>query len=114
MTPPLWPLRLIPRRSPGILASLGISVVALGAAVAVRVLVLGFDRGLGLSVTYFPALIVVTLAAGARWGWAALAAAVGLHLISPSAFAIPSDALALLGLFVLSGGIPGLVAAGFR
>lgn len=114
MTPPLWPLRFIPRRSPGILASLGISVAALGAAVAVRLLVLGVDRGLGLSVTYFPALIVVTLAAGARWGWAALAAAIGLHLVSPSPYAVPSDALALLGLFILSGAITVLVAAGFR
>jgi PAS domain S-box-containing protein len=114
MTPAPWPLRLIPRRSPGFLASLGISVAALGAAVAVRLLVLGFDRGLGLSVTYFPALIVVTLASGARWGWLALAAAVGLHLISPSAFAVSGDAAMLLGLFVLSGGVTVLVAAGFR
>lgn len=114
MAPEIWPLRFIPRRSLGFLASLGISAVALAVAIAIRLLVLGFDRGLGLSVTYLPALTVITLATGARWGWASLAAAVALHFAWPSVFAVRGDAFALLVLFVLSGAVTVLVAAGFR
>ncbi len=113
MTPAPWPLRFVPRRTPGFLPSLGICVAALGAAAGTRLILLGFDKGLGLSVTYFPALIVVTLAAGPRWGWAALVAAVVLQQFSPSAFAV-GDALALQALFVLSAAITILVAGALR
>jgi PAS domain S-box-containing protein len=114
MTPALWPLRLVPRRSPSFLTGLGISGAALGLAVAARLLILGVDKGLGLSVTYFPALIVATIFAGPRWGWASLAAAVGLHFASPSGFIAAPDYLALLALFLISGAATLIVSAAFR
>jgi PAS domain S-box-containing protein len=114
LRPAFWPLRLVPRRSPGFVAGFLICAAALAVALGVRFLVLGFDRGAGLSVTYFPALIVATLFAGARWGWATLAAAVGLHVLSPSGFAVGADAVPLLALFVISGAATLLVAQSFR
>jgi len=114
MMPALWPLRLVPRRSPGFLTGLAVSSGVLAAAIAVRLVVLGFDKGLGLSVTYFPALIVATLFAGPRWGWAALVAAVGLHLLSPSGFIARPDSIPLLALFVLSGAVTLVVSQSFR
>ncbi|HEY0647726.1 hybrid sensor histidine kinase/response regulator [Phenylobacterium sp.] len=114
MTPALWPLRLVPRRSPSFLTGLGISGAALAVAVAARLIILGVDKGLGFSVTYFPALIVTTIFAGPRWGWASLAAAVGLHLISPNGFIAASDYLGLLALFLISGAATLIVSAAFR
>jgi len=114
MMPALWPLRLVPRRSPGFLTGLAVSSGALATAIAVRFMVVGFDKGLGLSVTYFPALIVATLFAGPRWGWASLAAAVGLHLLSPSGFIAAPDSISLLVLFVLSGAATLVVSESFR
>ena len=114
MTPSLWPLRLAPRRSPGLLEGLGITLLALVVAIALRLMVLGLDKGLGPSITYFPALIAVTILVGARWGWVALAAAVGLNFASPSGFNEPSEALPILALFIISGAVTVVVCEGFR
>src|SRR5687767_7233556 len=113
MTPALWPLRLVPRRSPSFLEGLAVTSLALAAAVGLRLLVLGFDKGLGPSVTYFPALIAATILAGARWGWATLAAAVALNFAFPSPLA-SANPLTLLALFVISGALTVVVCEGFR
>ena len=63
MTPVEWPLRLIPRRSPGVWRSLGVCVLALAVAIAARMLLLGPERGGGLSFTYLPALMLAAIVA---------------------------------------------------
>ncbi|MDP3660560.1 PAS domain-containing sensor histidine kinase, partial [Phenylobacterium sp.] len=95
------------------LNALTLSVVALAAAIVLRVLFLGFDRGLGLSVTYLPALLAVTLYAGAWWGGATLVAAIGLNLLAPSPLTNgPTPALTTM--FMLSGAVVVLFADAFR
>jgi len=113
MTPALWPLRLVPRRSPSFIEGLAVTAAALAVAVGLRLLVLGLERGLGPSVTYFPALICATILVGARWGWVALAAAVALNFAFPSPLAA-MDSLTLLALFVVSGALTVVVCQGFR
>ncbi|PZQ64675.1 MAG: hypothetical protein DI570_04395 [Phenylobacterium zucineum] len=113
ITPENWPPRLVPRRAPGLLAGVAITVLGLGAAILVRFLVLGFDRGLGPSMTYLPALSVITLFAGPRWGWAGLAVAAGLNLLSPSTF-LEGDSPALLALFAASAALTVIISAGYR
>jgi len=113
MMPALWPLRLVPRGSPTFLEGLAVTAVALAAAVGLRLLLLGFDKGLGPSVTYFPALIGVTILVGARWGWAALATAVALNFAFPSPLAA-TDSLTLLALFVVSSALTVVVCQTFR
>ena len=114
MTPSLWPLRLTPRRSPGFIEGLVITLAALVVAIALRLLVLGFDKGLGPSVTYVPALIAATILVGARWGWVALAIAVALNFASPSGFNEPTEAFPILALFVVSAAVTVVVCEGFR
>ena len=75
MTPVEWPLRLIPRRPPTFLEGLAVSVLAGAVAVLVRGALVGWSQTLGLSGTYFPAIMVATVYGGARWGWATLLAA---------------------------------------
>ena len=108
-----WPLRLASNRSPSFLGGLGVTAAALAGAIGVRLAFLGADNGLALSVTYFPAFIFVTLYGGQFWGWAALAAALGISLAAPSAFVVGA-ANALGGMFALSGAITVLVSAAFR
>jgi PAS domain S-box-containing protein len=92
---------------------LAITFLGLGAAVLVRFLVLGFDRGLGPSMTYLPALSVITLYAGSRWGWIALVAAAALNLLSPSTF-LEGDSPTLLALFAASAAITVVISSGYR
>lgn len=113
MTPALWPLRLVPRRSPTFLEGLAVTTVALVAAVALRLLLLGLERGLGLSITYFPALIAATILVGARWGWLLLATAMTLNLLSPSPF-LTVDLVRLQALFCVSGALTVLLCQSFR
>jgi PAS domain S-box-containing protein len=85
MIPVEWLLRLIPRRSPTFVYGLCISLTAMIAAIVVRVAFLGFDKGMGLSVTYLPGLMLATLYAGWRWGLATLVTAIVLSYFAPSA-----------------------------
>jgi PAS domain S-box-containing protein len=97
-----WSQRLVPRRSPPLAEAFGVTLLALGAAAAVRMAFLGVDHGLALSATYFPAFMLATYFGGHRWGWAALAVAIGLGFAAPSAFAV-ADAPDELALFMVSG-----------
>jgi PAS domain-containing protein len=87
--------------------------VALVAAVGLRLLLLGPDRGLGLSITYFPALIAATILVGARWGWLLLATALTLNLLSPSPF-LTVDLVRLQALFGVSGALTVALCQNFR
>jgi PAS domain S-box-containing protein len=114
MIPAQWPVRLIPRRAPGFLISLAISAGALLAAVAIRAAFLGLDNASSISSTTFPALIVATLYAGPRWGWATLLAALALGLISPFVRADGVSQVALTVMFSLSGAATVFVSATLR
>ena len=72
MTPIELPIRWIPKRRPHPLAAFAITVACIGVAMAVRVLVLGIDPYLALTSTYFPAIIVIAIYAGARWSLGAV------------------------------------------
>ena len=93
---------------------LAVSVIALGLSILARTALLGFANGLGLSATYFPAFIVVTLVAGSRWGWATLAVALALDAVAPSAIAADRESIALRLLFAISGAATVAVAGAFR
>src|SRR5262245_49665044 len=99
------PLRLIPRRSPPLWMGFVICVVAVAAAIVLRGALVGWQNALGFSATLFPALIVATLYAGPRWGWATLAAVVGIGLVAPQNFPAGLSALGIILQFVVSGAV---------
>ncbi|MFN3584576.1 ATP-binding protein [Phenylobacterium sp.] len=114
MTPSEWPLRLVPRRSPPLWAALGVSVVSLGVAMALRGLLLGFQHAGGLGPTTLPALIVICLYAGPRFGWAALVAAIAAGLFSPIVQPRGAADTAVVAMFALSGVITVLFSTTLR
>ena len=112
MTPALWPLRLIPRRSPRFVTGLAITAGALAAAILVRGLLLGWPQAVGLSATTFPALIVATLYAGSGWGWAALALSMLLSRLTPLSTNL--DETQILAMFAVSAGLTVIVSSSLR
>ena len=68
MTPIEWSLRIIPARKPRFLVSLAVTLAAVGAAFAVRLMVIGRGGDVTPTSNLFPALIVISLYAGWRWG----------------------------------------------
>jgi len=114
MTPALRPLRLIPRRSPPFLTGLAISALSLAAAVGLRILLLGPENATGLSATTFPALIVATLYAGPRWGWASLVAALLGGFWAPLITAVGVSSAAVTAMFTVSAALTILVSSSLR
>jgi PAS domain S-box-containing protein len=114
LKPSLSPLRLIPRRSPPFLTAFLICVASLGASMLVRGLLLGFEYAPGLSATTFPALIVATLYAGPRWGWATLAAALGASFLSTAQIAPGVSLSEFLVMFALSAALTVIVCSALR
>jgi len=112
MTPALWPLRLIPRRSPPFLTGLAITAGSLAAAILVRGALLGWPQAVGLSATTFPALIIATLYAGSGWGWAALALSMVLSRLTPLNTSL--NETAVLAMFVVSAGLTVIVSSSLR
>jgi len=112
MTPALWPLRLVPRRSPPFLTGLAITAGALAVSMAMRGAALGFAYATGISATTFPALIIATLYAGARWGWAALLAALALGTLSPINTTFSETAV--VAMYVVSAALTVAVSSSLR
>ena len=112
MTSALWPIRLIPRRSPPFATGLAITAGSLATAIFTRGLLLGWPEAVGLSATTFPALIVATLYAGSGWGWSALALSLLLSRLTPIATTL-SEA-SILAMFVVSAGLTVVVSASLR
>jgi PAS domain S-box-containing protein len=112
MLPALWPLRLIPRRSPPFLTGLAITLGALAAAVGVRGAALGWENATGISVTTLPALIVATLYAGPRWGWGALILATVVGWYAPVITTVPQTSVVVM--FVISAALTVIVSASLR
>jgi PAS domain S-box-containing protein len=115
ITPVEWPLRLIPRRSPPVLAALAITTAAMAAGILVRGVFLGWPASTGFSATYFPAFIIATLYGGWLWGWASLLAAMILGLSTQTLLTpqgVSTDALAAM--YAVSGAITVVVAGALR
>ena len=93
---------------------LAISVGALVVAMAVRSALLGLQNATGLSATTFPALIVATLYAGPRWGWASLAATTAIGLIAPTAFPAGVSEVGIVVQFLVAASVTVLVSATLR
>jgi len=110
----LSPLRLVPRRSPPFLVALAICIASLAAAVGLRILLLGLENATGLSATTFPALIIATLYAGPRWGWATLAAALAMSIWAPLITAVGVSSNAVVAMFTVSASLTVLVSSSFR
>ena len=113
MTPSEWPLRLMPRRAPPIWQSVLITVGAYAAAILIRA-AFGAGNPFGLSATYFPAFILTTLFAGARWGWLSLLAAVVVGYINTDTIAATVSRDAIIIQYGLSGAVTVLMAAALR
>jgi len=114
MTPALWPLRLIPRRSPRFLTSLAISAASLVGAIGLRALLLGPENANGISATTFPALMVATFYAGPRWGWATLGAALAIGVWGPMTLATGVTSLQVTAMFAISAGLTVAVCSALR
>ncbi|HEX2561028.1 hybrid sensor histidine kinase/response regulator [Phenylobacterium sp.] len=112
MAPTTWPLRLVPKGAPRWWQSLLITAAAMLIALAVRDLALGRHGGFGIATTY-PALMLIALYAGPRWGWLALGAELALMLVSPPPI---RDGLVrnLAILLAISGSFTVLVATALR
>lgn len=91
------------RRAPPPLQALALAVGAGTAAMVARGLIVGFDHGYGPSLTNLPALILVTVFAGRRWGTATLLATLLLGLVWPSDIGGDGPAAPFHLLYVLSG-----------
>ncbi len=109
-----WPMRFALTRSPPAWASLLVSLGVTAAAAGVRGLILGWPLATGLSATSFPAFIIATLYGGARWGWATLALAMGLGLMSPTNFLAGVSSEAVGAMFALSGALTVYAAGALR
>ena len=112
MAPAEWPLRLIPTVRPPWWASALVTVSAIAASVALRALLTGTSNSLGLSSFHFPALIVISLYAGGRWGFAALAVLVAAGFGAPRITTLAPITLTLM--FALSGALTVMVGAALR
>jgi PAS domain S-box-containing protein len=115
ITPVEWPLRLIPRRSPPVLAALAISTAAMAVGILVRGVFLGWPAASGFSATYFPAFILATLYGGWLWGWATLLCAMILGLTNQT-LVLPqgASAEALAAMYAVSGVLTVLAAGALR
>ncbi len=110
--PIIW--RFIALRPPPFLNALLVTLLAFSIAIGLRVAVVGFPEGLGASSTFFPAFIVVTLYAGARWGWSALVLTSLFAWFSPWQPSSSLNQQAIVGLFAVSGVVTVAVATALR
>ncbi|MFZ0269015.1 PAS domain-containing protein [Caulobacter sp.] len=93
------------------------TLAAILAAVALRIALLGLSSGVGATLTFFPAMILVTLYAGWRWGLGPIAAGMAFALwlwAGPRGGGLGEDEVATLVLFLVSSMIITAVAAGLR
>jgi PAS domain S-box-containing protein len=93
------------------------SVAAIAVAMGLRIALLGLTSGVGATLTFFPAMILLTLYAGWRWG---LAPVVAGEIFAwwlwggPQGGGLSADEIATLALFTVSALLTIAVAAGLR
>ncbi|MBU4435300.1 MAG: PAS domain-containing protein, partial [Alphaproteobacteria bacterium] len=93
------------------------AVIAIAAAILTRVAVLGLDGGVGATQAFFPAIVLVTLYAGWRWGLAPIvsgAAFAGWLWGGREGHALSEAEIATLVIFLVSGGVIAGVCEGLR
>jgi PAS domain S-box-containing protein len=92
-----------PQSSLGFLKALAIFVIAVGGATAIRTALLPYVSGLPF-IFYFPAIVIVGVFAGSRWGFASLIASVLLawYLFVPPEFSFDISTRDALGLVVFA------------
>ncbi|MCC7268747.1 MAG: PAS domain-containing protein [Caulobacteraceae bacterium] len=105
-------MRLIPAAPPRWWAAAGVSLAAIAASVALRMVLVGAPSGLSLSSTHFPALILITLYAGGRWGLGALAALILIGYGRAGIAAVEPELVAAM--FAIAGTLTVLVSAALR
>ncbi|WP_293352273.1 ATP-binding protein [Phenylobacterium sp.] len=96
------------------MTALAISAASLAAAVGLRAILLGPQNATGLSATTFPALIIATLYAGPRWGWATLAAALVAGFWAPLTTAVGVSNGAVIAMFTVSAVLTIVVSSSLR
>jgi PAS domain S-box-containing protein len=108
---------LVPGIPPSAWQAALVTVAATLAAMGLRIALLGLSNGVGATLTFFPAMILVTLYAGWRWGLAPVAAG-GLFAwwlwSGPRGDGLGESELATLMLFTVSSLITTAMAAGLR
>jgi PAS domain S-box-containing protein len=108
---------LIPGIPPPAWRAALVTAAAILAAMGLRIALLGLTAGVGATQTFFPAMILVTLYAGWRWGLAPIAAGLAFAGWLLGAFrgeAMTRSQVATLVLFLVSSLITTAVAAGLR
>ncbi|MFO1014560.1 MAG: ATP-binding protein [Caulobacteraceae bacterium] len=97
------------------MAALAVTALSWACALAPRVLTLGWEQGIGLSSTFFPAFIVASLYGGARWGWISVAVTMVIAMtIGPqnNVFNLPQQTVTAM--FFVSAGVTVMVAGALR
>jgi len=105
---------LVPRFPPPIWRSALATVAAILAAIGLRMALLGLSSGVGATLTFFPAMIVVTLYAGWRWGLVPLAAGAAFAVYLWGDGGLGESEIATLVLYAVSALLTTAVAAALR
>ncbi|CAN5464377.1 PAS domain-containing sensor histidine kinase [soil metagenome] len=108
---------LVSRTPPPLWRAILVTLAAIAVAVGLRVALLGLSGSIGATQAFFPAMILVTLYAGWRWGVTPLVAgAVFAWWLWGGAQSegLDESEIATLALFVVSGAITVVVAEGLR
>jgi PAS domain S-box-containing protein len=108
---------LIPQVPPPFWRCVVASLIAVSAAVMMRIALLGLSGGVGATQPFFPALVLVTLYAGWRWGLVPIAsgAAFGFWLWSARfTESLTDDEIATMVIFLVSAGFTLTVCEGLR
>ena len=113
MTPSDWPIRFVPSRNPPLWQAALVTAAGFAVAMVLRGLLLGFGNAMGLSSTYFPAMILATLYAGPLWGWSALSVIMVVGWFT-TVVVTPVDRTGVILQFGLSGVATVLVAQALR
>lgn len=108
-------LRLTPAKRPPLLLAFAVTALSWLAALAPRVMIMGWEQGIGLSSTFFPAFIIASLFGGSRWGWVSLAFTMGIAMtIGPQSNVFNLPQQAVTAMFFVSGGVTVIVAGALR
>ena len=108
---------LIPPVPPPVWRCALAAIIAVAAAILMRITLLGLSGGVGATQPFFPAMVLVTLYAGWRWGLVPIAsgALFGWWLWGGRyGQSISNDEIATLVIFLTSAGVTILVAEGLR
>ncbi len=108
-------LRLTPAKRPPLLLAFAVTAISWLAALTPRVMIMGWEQGIGLSSTFFPAFIIASLFGGARWGWVSLAFTMVIAMtLGPQSNVFNLPQQAVTAMFFVSAGVTVIVAGALR